>query len=538
MNSTKHVAVLSSLLLILGMGVVRADEWPGGQPVPNSFGAVLTDNGMNTISQEFSQYLTLEMVRDMMFASNPVVDIDEWWGSAYAEITGVYFSYPASVFTDVTSGGVYLDARLSNIDIDLHLDGDVIGIGYSLSGDMIATRIRAEGLLTAWLQNGQVRVGLDITNIGLVNPQIRINGWPSWLQWVIDLIFDLIQGTLIDTVSSMLESELPPVLEELLNSLPFSYQFELMGYLIDLVTEPSDIIFRQASMGIWLGADVSVTPSDPCVPPEAGSYYTPSNRINYQPTTPVGGVPYEVAIVLGDDAINRILYAVQNSGLLCLTIDEQFLADMGFPYGFTSELFGMLVPRLHDYAVNAPMLLDLRMQHAPIVHVNPVGSEYMLTLTAEEIYMDFYIYAMDRWMRLLTFDGTINNASLSLDVTLENSIHIEISDEIDVTTEVIFDELLQLTDAERTLVESYIPGLLQFIVPLLTAVLEDIPIPTFEGYGVQVVEVSQHGTAHDWIGLFGNLIITDPGQEFLLDCRQPGNLSQPLHAPNTLHALK
>ncbi len=527
------------ILCALAVGFIpgsRADTWPGDTPVPYALGGVLTDAGMATIADEIASMFTVATVEEMIMGMNPIyedqfsLELPPFGDLAFVtiavDVTNVNFTEPIQLDANIRPAGVEITGAIQNLRIDLHAYGVIEFLffedDFSVSGYLEAQSANISGLILLWVAEHLSTVYVDMTNVDVTFTgfNLDISGIPSEL---VDFIEGYVEDAIRDALIDAIQTEIPPALQDLLNSLPYSFDFEIMGILMTFYTNISGIQFNEQAMTLWLEADMVAEGADPCGPVGDGSYFTPTDPPAYYGSSP-GGLPYEFALTISDDAINRILWSAVNAGLLCYTVDADFLMELGFPYEITSEFFAALVPRLHDYAQAAPMIIQIRPQEAPIVTINSYGSEYIIELSMQDLYMDFYIFAMDRWLRLFTFDGDIDYAALNLYITVDNAIHIGISDDVSLTTTVIYDELLQLTDEERAAIESILPAILQILLPLITESIEDIPLPTFEGYGIEVLELSPHGSAqnHDYIGLFGNLIIQDDGTQpgvILLDKR-------------------
>ncbi len=231
-------------------------------------------------------------------------------------------------------------------------------------------------------------------------------------------------------------------------------------------------------LGLQLGFFAESNPCVPYFPPPETARYPKSSSIAANETP--AGAAFGVGIGISRSSLNLAGWAAYRSGALCLSIGSDTVEQLA------SSTFGILLPSLSDLTngENRPLYLQLRPQRPPVIDlgagtVTAEGEidEPLLTLRIPELEIDFYVFAEDRYVRIMTLDTDVE-VPLALDVNDANQIVILLGDLTNAITriEASNDELL--ADGDSDAVAVLLPSLLGSLLPtLLGDGLAPIDIP-------------------------------------------------------------
>ncbi len=255
------------------------------------------------------------------------------------------------------------------------------------------------------------------------------------------------------------------------------------------------------SLGFVAGARAGNDGAPICGPPAAA------------PEPPAGGVPEmsvldknQLAEVGGEfdfglgvhvSFLERVGWAVYQSGLLCLTIDSQ-MVDM-----LNTDTIALMMPSLVDllHGPPRPMAITLRPQATPIV---TLGGASAVELTLPNVKMDFSAMIDERFARLFT---------AQLDLTLPLDLEIDASgalvpvlgdvDDAFVGATIQSTGLLEESDAE---IADKLGALGALAMPMLADAIGPIELPSIAGLtmrvppgGILPIDDNQ------FLGIFGTL---------------------------------
>ncbi len=266
--------------------------------------------------------------------------------------------------------------------------------------------------------------------------------------------------------------------------------FRLAGYADMVGPDPSPYI------GIDLSADFGITAApNQCVP-----YFPPppSDRIGKSPginaETNPAGAEFAIGIGLHQQALDLAMYSVYNSGVLCLSVGSDTIAQI------STSTFGPLLPSLGALTSNQnrPMFLQLRPQVPPTVTLGSGEVEYdeegapilvdpLLTLNIDDLAIDFYAFVEERYTRLFTLSTDVV-LPLGLDVNAANELVILLPDDLTsalTNINTTNGELLAQADVDR--VATLLPALIGGLLPTLTgSLLQPIALPAFSGFELRL----------------------------------------------------
>ena len=240
-------------------------------------------------------------------------------------------------------------------------------------------------------------------------------------------------------------------------------------------------------------------PAGSDAPDFSASYHVDEAFPAFTATTPVGALPYGLALAISSSAFNQLLKAETESGLMRASLTE---IDFGFgPVPLTAGNLLPFIPALSiidpatDLRIDlAPTLApvvsggngpegelgDLRIGHLKVTLVVANSGSPLLTIAVDvRIGLDL-VFADGQLAFLL---GSLSSEGIGLTIT-SNQIS---ANETQLTNVLLF--------------------LLPDVLPTLADSLGAFPIPSFLGFDLGLVEVSKSG---QFMSLFADLVPASP----------------------------
>ncbi len=265
--------------------------------------------------------------------------------------------------------------------------------------------------------------------------------------------------------------------------------------------------------GITLGSDtrfvatpVAGTPAPgecsqvPNAPNLAASYHVTEAFPSFGAATPVGGLPYQLALSISTSAFNQLLKAQIECGLLQTTLTE---IDIGAgPQPVTAGLLQIFMPTLSGFDPDLPMRIDLKPTLAPFLTGNagPGGEigEIRIPQLIMEVHIDDGNHPGDSG---LIIRGAIDmRAGLGLDF-IDGALAFSVSSVTDIAIAYLKNSVSANEDQLTTVLNFLLPD----VLPSLGDGLGSFPLPEFFGLQLSGVEVSRNG---QFYSLFANLVAT------------------------------
>lgn len=307
---------------------------------------------------------------------------------------------------------------------------------------------------------------------------------------VMDAIDDEVEKEMEDLLVDLIFDEVPPLLEDLLDGMILHEAFDVEDVPITLDAALSSMSFDDTGSTLTMWSEVETVPF-PGLTQNPGTMKTPS-------LPPVFGTS-EFYLSGADDLLNQLLYTLWAGGVLHLSYTDE---DLGF------------TPEQLDLLFNGATQMEMRLAPPlpPVLMPAPIDAGYLMDAglgdTVLEVWTDAYTggqgeLALDYRMSVSLVCGA--NASAPspnvLSVTFAN-------------ISLLLFQVLQQPE-ERPLPEETLEQLLVLasdeLIGYLNSFLEVIPIPTVEGYGVAVTEITMSGPERDFLSIGGALI--PPAQE-------------------------
>jgi hypothetical protein len=259
--------------------------------------------------------------------------------------------------------------------------------------------------------------------------------------------------------------------------------------------------------GVTLGSDTRITASvgnDPgeCLPPVgapdlAASYHVPESFPTFGATTPVGGLPYGLAVSISTSAFNQLLKAQIECGLLQTSLTEIDLGTGLQPV--TAGLLSLFIPTLAGFDPEQPMRIDLKPTLAPFLTgaPGPGGEIAELKIPQLQIEVHFDNFTGNGGLVIRGAIDLRSGLGLTFD-TLTSSLAFSVASVTDLTIAFL---VSNITVNEASLAQ-VLGFLLPDVLPALGDGLGGFPLPQFFGLSLEGVEVSRQG---QFLTLFADL---------------------------------
>ncbi|MDP8225763.1 MAG: hypothetical protein P9L99_20555 [Candidatus Lernaella stagnicola] len=499
-----------------------------GNGVNKAIGARVNQLGLDSVEEIAELYVQEEIEAQLagMFPLEIFHESYEIWGfnifEGQAEVTGVSLD-PVNVELTPFTGGIRAAGIVTNIEAQAYLyydifdkeTGEKFGSTEYFTITVDNATVSMDLLVTA--SGGDLDVTVDNVTVSISTINVNINGslFGDILGWLVEeLANGFALGIVEDLIRDTINEIVPPLIELALQGLDLHFDLSLLGFEYHLYADFSEVDFDNTGGDIWLHAylwydDGSWTPS-PNVPELPGSLLTDNGEPTFGVFVPGTSNPYGFGVALGDDILNQFLHTVHRSGMLSLNLDQETLEQFGIEdFELTTGWLGAFFPGLWaEYGFNEEVVIKMRPLLPPVFNVNPQKAG---SLTTEIQLGDFVLEfsSMDEsWAKL----ALAAYMPTELSVSEEQTISLAFGD-IELYTD-LFDTLEGIR-ANETLFEQLMPNLVQALLPLLlSGVLEEFPIPSFEGFTLNVESFQKFGPGQDWIGLFGSLVQT-PAEQLL-----------------------
>jgi len=514
--------------------------------LPNSVGvayavaAHVTQAGFETVVDIALEYVQAE-IDDMISGLFPYELFEplEWQvlGITVFEAEGYADSLTLDPLTATITpqyGGLHLTAGTTNVTANGHISYDI----FNEKGERVVTgKENPNGgkfgsteeftISTAWVQidadlqitasGGELQVTLASVSTSWADFEISTINIPI-LGWIFDELLQLIvnefvAGILQDMIEEAIMEMIPPYIEQFLEEIDLSFDFDFFGFNYRLSADFTEVEFTNQGGTIWLHAfvdygDGSWNPG-PNAPDLPGSYESDNSEPSFGVYVPGTTTPYDIGAAIGDDILNQALHAVHRSGMLSLDLDEETMEELfGTSIELTTGELGLFFPGLWgEYGMGEEVIIRLRPMLPPVFNINPLkaAAEKAGSLDAEIQIGDFVL-------ELSTNDEAWAKVALAMYVPAE----VSIADGTPQTISLDFGDIEMYSDlfyvmegitGNDSLFETFLPQLVNIFLPLLLgSVLEEFPIPSIEGFTINVDAFQKIGPASDWMGLFGSLL--------------------------------
>ncbi len=508
--SRSAILACSTILLFASSGATVADTLPAGEWLDDALSVHVTDTGWEFITEEFEDYLDTEF-EPLVQSLAPVEVFDEgcfWLYTAYiTSFESVDHARPVLTIVPM-DGYLQVDLEVSDIDMYLWLEGDGLFCldHYDCWSRITADRVAASAQFYLDVIDGQVHTRAENVSAWVDNYEYDTTFDCFIIETIAEILQSTIEESLEDLLSDSIAQDLPPEIDTIFASLNSASEFSLFDVPIGFESAPSAIANRVDGSTIDIGGR-ALTYYAGCGPQEAGSLLTPGDPITYPLEVPDVGGGYDAAASVSDDALNAVLHMTYDTGAICLYLDADSQQQYGLSWDLTTTDLMLFFPELYDLYPGAPTRLDVLPQAAPYVNIGLGGGilEGQLQAHIPTAYVDLGVWDGTQWLRALRLD-VLYEADLLVHVNSHGRLRILLAGLPNVEIEILEENLVDLNDL---LIEQALPLALEIVTPLLVASLDNFPLPTLYGYGIEPLAVVADGPDSEHLSLYGNLFV-DP----------------------------
>lgn len=367
---------------------------------------------------------------------------------------------------------------------------------------------------------------IGLFTIPVINQDVTIDLGSSICNTILNLVEGLInssilQSLLMGPLTNLLEAEIGKQLAnyDLLAELKAEMQVPLAPIVggfgipgLDRAT-PLGLLMRPGTLlsvvkgGLNLAMDTGfeASPNNKCVPARPEPQDKPS-------TYPELNGQYHLAASLSKAATNRMMWAVYQTGLLCIRVNSSDVHKLsGGAFPLNAGIFSLLAPNLTKLVPqDAPVMLELQPTQAPKVQFGTgqqVGgkTDSTLQLYVPDMGISLSVLLHDRFVRLFRLVVDMD-LGLSLIATPNNSLEAAFdTDRLNLQNARI--EQANLVDASD--INSLLPTLLTLITQVLGTNKISFPIDISDSISkalgvpitINIDGITRDGVGKDWLTL-------------------------------------
>ncbi|MES2640586.1 MAG: hypothetical protein V4850_13920 [Myxococcota bacterium] len=402
------------------------------------------------------------------------------WYSIALYVTNPYIGATDLEFDPDAGGWLNTTFAVFDPSIDWAADGDVIGIGYSGSGQIYADSITIDMDLQPYVTDGVLGVNVlavDVSSAGFTFD------WDSWIYDVMDFfgldLSGLIQGAMEDAIEGVIADEVPSLVADAVGSLEIATDLDIEGGVYSFEAAPS--YCSVDDLGLTLGLGTTFTTSawnHPTAGP--GSLYGDYTLPLYSSGTP------GMQLSLGLDFLNQALYAFWGGGLLDRTLGEQ---ELGLDLGSLSTFLPFSSLSITTEAMLPPVLV-------------PGTGGGLLDLQIGDLALTLYDGAPEDGTIVFQLYASIV-AELDLDVSEAGTLLPALGE-----TTIWFDVVVPSAGTEASAdAEALLGALVPMLLPSLTEGLGEVPIPEIQGFTLGVESILLDGAESGYVNVNGDLSV-------------------------------
>lgn len=443
-------------------------------------------SGLDFAVAEIEALLVSDGLSDLIAGLNPILEDSFLGNDITVDVLAASIDDASIAFNITGSGGNF---NLSGDVYDLAADFSAfidyvwpLGTG-TIDGSFYLDHAGFSADATVTASGGNVNVDVNVTDLDLDAIRSDINNFPDWLLTPIYEIFEWLFEIIIEgQVESLAEDKL----SEFLDAFPDSIVIDIDGNQVKPLVSPESVSSPSNGLNIGLGAHIYALTENG--PNQVGSAYDAAGAMPSPTTTAPGDSERDVGVIIAENTINQALAAIVESGILNISMTAAELPGIGDVDPSAANVRVRLAP------TSAPSIDLISSQETGLGRLN---------------FQDFYIafdVLPEGETEFQTFLGATLDISAAADlgVTDENAIAIDFVGVPSIVIRDLDDEgSISLDEGlAQTLFDEFIP----VVLPPVMNAIGAIPLPTFEGYGVNVGSLWVVDAAGDYVGLTADLI--------------------------------
>lgn len=307
---------------------------PNAKDLPGALGIRVNQGALDAAGDLVGSLLDPASINDLLAGLNPVYE--DSYGvfgldavTISADIESVAFD-PAEITLDPGAGALTLGLALPNVEVVVPVSGDVLGIDFDEVLTVEVGEASIGGALELDADDGALAATLAAPTVVLRDFVFDTSILPGSIESAV--LSDTIRTTIEDLLVEQMSALLPTLLDQQLAGLDIALDTEILGNPVSIGAG-----FGEAAIdrdGLLLVADLSL---DMDVP--AGAKPTEGFLLSGAPDPRPSTSP-DLAVLLGDDVVNKLLHDAWRAGVLDLTLstdDGSLDAFLLSPLGAGSE---------------------------------------------------------------------------------------------------------------------------------------------------------------------------------------------------------
>lgn len=490
-------------MLFLLLSLALAAPQPAGEPIDDSVGVQLTEQGLRSLSGPITSAVPVEPV-----PLPPTSDSAGFGCFNYA-----YELYDAVAYVELVGAALRPRTGRLDVEIDLLVALNDASDRFTLETELFCSRQTCPGFVDPFPVKAVAPVELQIISRGLEGRRIAVTvGEPDITAdlksedvhldcdlGTVEAVLDAIGLSMVELLARQAESRLAgelsdqledieTQLEEALEALVTDNEIDVGGVPVRIWTEPSSVGVEPAGLGLGLMLGASTDQVGACVTEhEIDTFQALATPI--PPIAQISGS--DVGILLGDGAVHAILHSAWKGGLLCQVIDEG--DDLGI--SLDTALLGALggEPFREIFPEPKPM----RIETDPRAHPTIGYEADTALLQIDDLGVDFFAELDGRMARAVGITVQVElPARLSLE---QGEIDVEIGFEQErISVAATGNELAPETT------ERLEAGLSDLMITALGGALGGLTgdlsfaVPSFEGLGLTELSLQPGGDQGEW----------------------------------------
>ncbi|MCG8313051.1 MAG: hypothetical protein MI976_07515 [Pseudomonadales bacterium] len=327
-----------------------------------------------------------------------------------------------------------------------------------------------------------------------------INGIINGLVGILSsVIVDIADGFLADPISDLMNSLISSIL-------PDNIAIPVAETTVNLGFTPESFATSAGGFDLELANSISIDAVDPNVLPPLGSLYVAGDAPNPYPTTTPENAGVDLTATVSANLLNQVLTEAYKGGLLNITLDE----DDGLSIGTFASI--------PDFPIDLTGVTEFNIQlsggSAPAISVlsqadSDDGVVFLSLLDLNlKVNADF---DDDNGLQEILNTTIDLRSPFDIGVTPENTLTIGIEATPEVNVHGFTFKLggLTLKSGSNGVISNLIATLAPELLPEILSSVEGIPIPSIEGFTLQLLGVwNPNASNNAFLSLGGNLVLT------------------------------
>jgi len=352
-----------------------------------------------------------------------------------------------------------------------------------------------------------------------------------------EFLNDLFGQAFDPVIAQVMDALSVPLLDELLNGRPLSIAAAIslsntLGSLTESARTAADlgVLLRpapggfavtgageQSGLEIRLAGGAAADSLAPCIGETGAEPIFEPGPFPEFPGVLADGTPYQLGIGISQALLNQAIWAMYESGGLCLGLTTREIADLtAGQVPLRAGLLDLILPGLARLAgrtasVRLAIVPHLKAEHFPVIQLAPPGTDATLRLRLQDFEVGIEAWVDNDYMRIMTITGRVD-VDLKL-ATADTGFELIISDlklgELTVSDHAAFakarpDEIVGLAVDILVDVLSSGPLSLPFDPAEIQGLLGPSPI------AIELLGIGATGPENDWLGAWFTLSAASP----------------------------